>query len=71
MKYCFFFKDEIELNSDQIIKSNATFNYSVSQTADFDVLQTNTNLNLPPAKWLSNEAELYGLQHIISNDFSR
>lgn len=56
------------------IKSTAVVKYSASQSpAIFAQLQCNTDLNLPPANWLSNSTSVYGLQHVLfqSTGFSR
>lgn len=56
------------------IKSTAVVKYSASQSpATFAQLQCNTDLNLPPANWLSNSTSVYGLQHVLfqSTGFSR
>ncbi|XP_045460302.1 erythroid differentiation-related factor 1 [Harmonia axyridis] len=52
-------KENIETNE---IKSTAVVKYSVPRPPDFIRLQCNTDLNLPPANWLSSAADLYGLQ---------
>lgn len=49
------------------VKSTAVVKYSASQSpATFAQLQCNTDLNLPPANWLSSSASVYGLQHVLS-----
>ncbi len=56
------------------VKSTAVVKYSAVDTpASFALLQCNTDLNLPPANWLSSSAESYGLQYVLSNTtgFSR
>lgn len=56
------------------VKSTAVVKYSASQSpATFAQLQCNTDLNLPPANWLSSSASVYGLQHVLSQStgFSR
>lgn len=57
-----------------LVKSTAVVKYSaVDSPAAFALLQCNTDLNLPPANWLSSSAESYGLQYVLSNStgFSR
>ncbi|XP_022184914.2 erythroid differentiation-related factor 1 isoform X1 [Nilaparvata lugens] len=49
------------------VKSTAIVKYSAIQPAKFAQLQCNTDLNLPPANWLSSSAESYGFQHVLSN----
>ncbi|XP_044761246.1 erythroid differentiation-related factor 1 [Coccinella septempunctata] len=44
------------------IKSRAVVKYSVPRPPEYVKLQCNTNLNLPPAHWLSSSADSYGLQ---------
>lgn len=54
-----------EIKSDTI-KSVAIVKYSVPRPPDFIKLQSNTDLNLPPANWLSSSADSYGLQRAFS-----
>ncbi|RZF37157.1 hypothetical protein LSTR_LSTR014856, partial [Laodelphax striatellus] len=49
------------------VKSTAIVKYSAIQPAKFAQLQCNTDLNLPPANWLSSSVESYGFQHVLSN----
>lgn len=56
------------------VKSTAIVKYAaVESPATFALLECNTDLNLPPANWLSSSAESYGLQYVLSNstEFSR
>jgi len=56
------------------VKSTAVVKYSaVDSPTAFALLQCNTDLNMPPANWLSSSAESYGLQYVLSNStgFSR
>lgn len=56
------------------VKSTAIVKYSaVESPATFALLECNTDLNLPPANWLSSSAESYGLRYVLSNstEFSR
>lgn len=65
------FNDSLSYNC---VKSTAVVKYSaVDSPAAFALLQCNTDLNLPPANWLSSSAESYGLQYVLSNStgFSR
>lgn len=66
--------EEEEIASHSSVKSTAVVKYSaVDSPAAFALLQCNTDLNLPPANWLSSSAESYGLQYVLSNSsgFSR
>lgn len=47
------------------IKSKAVVKYSVPKPTQFNRLQCNTDLNLPPSNWLSSSADSYGLQHLF------
>lgn len=50
------------------VKSTAIVKYSaVESPATFALLECNTDLNLPPANWLSSSAESYGLRYVLSN----
>lgn len=54
-------------SSHDSVKSTAVVKYSAVETpAAFALLQCNTDLNLPPANWLSSSAESYGLQYVLS-----
>lgn len=66
--------EEEEIAFHSSVKSTAVVKYSaVDSPAAFALLQCNTDLNLPPANWLSSSAESYGLQYVLSNSsgFSR
>lgn len=55
------------VSSHDSVKSTAVVKYSAVETpAAFALLQCNTDLNLPPANWLSSSAESYGLQYVLS-----
>lgn len=63
----FSFQDATPESSCDPVKSTAIVKYSAFQTpATFARLQCNTDLNLPPSNWLSNSADSYGLQHVLS-----
>lgn len=55
------------------VKSKAIVKYSVPNPTQFNRLQCNTDLNLPPSNWLSSSADTYGLQHLLYHpkEFSR
>lgn len=56
------------------VKSTAAVKYATVQfPAAFDLLQSNTDLKLPPTNWLSRSAERYGLHYSDSTPtgFSR
>ncbi|KAJ8952908.1 hypothetical protein NQ318_006525 [Aromia moschata] len=59
-------KDGDPADNEQI-KSTAIVKYSLPKPAQFVKLQCNTDLNLPPANWLSSSADSYGLQHVSSH----
>ncbi|KAL3280357.1 hypothetical protein HHI36_017846 [Cryptolaemus montrouzieri] len=57
-------EDETDNAGVEEVKSRAIVKYSVPKPAQFVKLQCNTDLNLPPANWLSSSADSYGLQRV-------
>lgn len=56
---------EAHVISTEKIKCKAVVKYSVPIPTQFNRLQCNTDLNLPPSNWLSSSADSYGLQHLL------
>lgn len=57
--------DKVQIKSDSLVK------FEACKLATFSRLELNTNLNLPPSNWLTND--FYGLKQVVSHPsgFSR